>query len=80
MKEIKELKHLGHYYLNMYIKKTLRVENDKKHYQKMKRNAYHRLAQELRTDPYRCHFGCMNTIEEVILAINVLKKWNGIEV
>ena len=79
MEDVKELKHLGHYYLNTYIKTTLRVENDKKHYNKMKRHAYHRLAQELRTDPYKCHFGNMNTSEEVMLAINVLKKWIEID-
>ena len=75
MEDIKELKHLVHYYLNTYIRTTLIVEKDKKHYNRMKRNAYHRLAQELRVDPYKCHFGNMNTVKEVMLAINILQKW-----
>lgn len=75
MEEIRRLKHECHHYLNMYIISTLRVQGDKKHFRKKKRNAYHRLAQELRTDAFKCHFGNMNTVEELERALLVLKSW-----
>jgi hypothetical protein len=75
MNELKELKHEGHRLLNQYIVSTLLVQNDKKHFHKKTRQAYKRLAQELRTDAFKCHFGNMHTIDEVKKAIDVLKSW-----
>lgn len=75
MEEIRRLKVECHYYLGLYIISTLRVYGDKKHYQKKKRNAYHKLAQELRTDAFKCHFGNMNTIAELQRALDILKNW-----
>lgn len=75
MEEIRRLKNICHQYLETYIKLTLRVSGDKKHYQKKKRQAYHRLAQELRTDAFKCHFGNMNTVEELKRALAVLQSW-----
>ena len=75
MEELKELKHEGHKLLNQYIISTLRVQGDKKHFHKKKKQAYHRLAQELRTDAFKCHFGNMHTIDEIKKAIVVLKGW-----
>ena len=75
MEEIREMKHICHHYFNEYVRSTLRVNGDKKHYQKKKRNAYHRLAQELRTDAFKCHFGNMNTIEELNKALTIIKGW-----
>ena len=69
MEEIRRLKNICHQYLETYIKSTLRVSSDKKHYQKKKRQAYHRLAQELRT------FGNMNTVKELERALVVLRSW-----
>ena len=75
MEEIRQLKTLCHYYLDLYVTSTLRVAGDKKHYRKKLRQAYHRLAQELRTDAFKCHFGNMNTVEELERALVVLQKW-----
>ena len=75
MEEIKRLKNLCHYYLDLYVVSTLRVTGDKKHYRKKLRQAYHRLAQELRTDAFKCHFGNMNTIEELNKALAIIKGW-----
>ena len=75
MEEIRRLKNICHQYLETYIKSTLRVSSDKKHYQKKKRQAYHRLAQELRTDAFKCHFGNMNTVKELERALVVLRSW-----
>ena len=75
MEEIRRLKNICHQYLEPYIKSTLRVSSDKKHYQKKKRQAYHRLAQELRTDAFKCHFGNMNTVKELERALVVLRSW-----
>ena len=75
MEEIKELKHICHYYFDKYVESTLRVSNDKRHYQKKKRQAYHRLAQELRTDAFKCHFGNMNTVDELHKALTIIKEW-----
>lgn len=76
MKEIKELKNICHYYFDMYVQSTLRVYGDKKHYHKRRKNAYHKLAQELRTDAFKCHFGNMNTVEELQNALDIIKSWN----
>ncbi len=51
------------------------MQNDKKHYHKQKKKAYHRLAHELKTDAFKCHFGNMNTVEELENALGVLKSW-----
>ena len=75
--QIKELKALCHHYLDLYVVSTLRVQGDKRHYQKKKRKAYHRLAQELRTDAHKCHFRNMDTVEELERAIVVLQSWTG---
>ena len=75
MEEIRRLKSICYYHFEKYVSSTLRVEQDKKHYNKQKRNAYHRLAQELRTDAFKCHFGNMNTAEELEKALAVLKSW-----
>ena len=75
MEEIKRLKNICHQYLEIYIKSTLRISGDKKHYQKKKRQAYHRLMQELRTDAFKCYFSNMNTIEELEKALVVLQSW-----
>lgn len=75
MDEIKRLKGLCHHYLEAYIATTLTVPNSNKHYNKKKRNAYHRLAQELRTDAYQCHFRNMHTEEELRKALSVLQSW-----
>ena len=77
MEEIRQLKSMCHYYLDIYIVSTLRVFDDKKHYNKQKRKAYHRLAQELRTDAFKCHFGNMHTVEELQRALDLLKTWNN---
>ena len=74
MDELRQLKIEGHYLLNEYVKSTLKVFNNK-HYHKQKRKAYHRLAEELHTDKFKCHFSNMNTKEEIIKAINILKSW-----
>ena len=75
MEEIRRLKNECHHYLDLYIMSTLRVQGDKKHYQKKKRNAYHRLMQELRTDAFKCHFSNMNTVEELEKALVILQSW-----
>lgn len=76
MGEIKELKGICHYYFDMYVKSTLKVLGDKRHYQKRRRNAYHKLAQELKCDAFKCHFSNMNTVEELQNAIDIIKSWN----
>ncbi len=75
MDEIRKLKSMCHYYLDLYIKSILRVTDDKRHFQKSKRNAYHRLAHELKTDAFNCHFSNMNNIEELQNALDILKNW-----
>lgn len=77
MKNIKELKNICHYHFDKYVQSTLRAYGDKKHYHKRKKNAYHRLAQELKTDAFKCHFSNMNTMEELQRALSVIKKWSG---
>lgn len=78
MEELKQLKKEGHRLLTQYIVSTLKVQNDKKHFHKKTRQAYSRLAQELRTDAFKCHFGNMNTIEEANRAIVRIKSWQQI--
>lgn len=75
MEEIRQLKNMCHYYFDLYVLSSLRVSGDKKHYQKQKRNAYHRLAQELKTDAFKCHFSNMGTTEELEIALSILKSW-----
>lgn len=75
MEDIKELKNICHYYFDMYVQSTLRVYGDKKHYHKRRKNAYHKLAQELKVDAYKCHFGNMHTVEELQRALTIIKNW-----
>ena len=75
MEEIRRLKNVCHQYLETYIKSTLRVSGDKKHYKKQKRKAYQKLAQELKIDTCKCHFSNMNTVEELERALVVLQGW-----
>lgn len=75
MEAIKQLKKECHFYLDKYIISNLRVQGDKKHYQKEKRKAYHKLAQELRTDAFKCHFGNMNDVSELKKSLSILKCW-----
>lgn len=75
MENIKELKNICHYYFDRYVESTLEIKDSKKHFNKKRRNAYHRLAQELRTDAFKCHFSKMNTVEELEKALVILKSW-----
>lgn len=76
MEEIRQLKRKCHFYLNQYIFSNMRVKNDSRHYQKVKRKAYHRLASKLKTDAFQCHFSKMNTVEQLDKALTILKEWN----
>lgn len=75
MEDIKELKSICHYHFDKYVKSTLRACGDKEHYHKKRKNAYHKLMQELRVDAYKCYFGNMHTVEELQRALTIIKNW-----
>lgn len=75
LKRLKRLKSECHYYFDKYVESTLDFKSSKKHYQNKRRIAYHKLAQELHTDAFKCHFSNMNNIEELEKALRVIKKW-----
>jgi len=76
--EIAELKNLCHKIFDSYwyAQWVAQFEKNKnKNINKFRRNAYHKLAQEMRVDAFKCHFRSMNDIDTLLLAYQIISKW-----
>ena len=75
-KIIKTMKNKCHLKFDTYWKYQLRC-NENKHMRKVRKRAYHRLAQEMRlANPRDAHFHYMNDTKTLLKAYKVILSWN----
>lgn len=74
MEEIKEMKNKCHAIFDAYWSAKVKC-NNRNHIVKLRRKAYHKLAKELGTDFFMCHFSKMNDINTLQRAYEILLKW-----
>lgn len=72
--DIAELKHMCHEVFDAYWISQLKCYN-KKHMRKVRKRAYHKLAQEMHKSVRDSHFHYMNDIIDLQKAYNIILSW-----